>query len=85
MSLALTAGEFVEVLDDDIGIDNDLAIVQDQRRQFLHRIDAGIFIVGRARHDGRRDQFDLVHQPEFDRGNAHLAGEWRGRGECKFH
>jgi hypothetical protein len=23
--------------------------------------------------------------PEFDRGNAYLAGEWRGGGECEFH
>src|SRR4029450_453080 len=77
--------ELVEVFDDDIGIHDDLAIVCYQRRQLLHRVDARIFVVALARRQRGRDQFDLVDQAEFDRDNAHLAGEWRGRGECEFH
>ena len=44
-----------------------------------------IFVIGLARHDGGRHEFDLVDQAEFDRGDAHLAGEWRGGGEGEFH
>src|SRR5205814_5702099 len=79
------AGEVVEVFDDDIGVHDDVAIVCYQRRQFFHGVDARIFVVGLARHHGSGDEFDFVDQAEFDRGNAHLAGEWRGRGERKFH
>src|SRR5437868_6151128 len=79
------AGEVVEVFDDDIGVHDDVAIVCYQRRQFFHGVDARIFVVGLARHHGSGDEFDFVDQAEFDRGNAHLAGEWRGRGECEFH
>src|SRR5712675_468004 len=32
------ASQFVEIFDDDVGIDDDVAIVQDQRRQFFQRI-----------------------------------------------
>src|SRR5438105_7763496 len=52
---------------------------------FFHGVDARIFVVGLARHHGSGDEFDFVDQAKFDRGNAHLAGEWRGRGECEFH
>src|SRR5439155_15505685 len=79
------AGEVVEIFDDDIGVHDDLAIVCYQRRQFFHRVDARIFVVGLARHHGSGEKFDSIDQAEFDRGNAHLAGEWRGRGKCEFH
>ena len=48
------AGEFIEIFDDDIGIENDIAIVEDQHRQFFHRIDQRIFFVELARHHGDR-------------------------------
>ena len=60
----------------------------------LSRISAGsffsglifdIFIVGLARHHGRRHEFDLVDQPKLDRGNADLAGKGRGGREDEFH
>src|SRR5262249_34406256 len=35
--------------------------------------------------DGFGDELDLVDQPEFDRGDAHLAGKGRGGGEGEFH
>src|SRR6266566_2121710 len=80
-----TAGEFVEIFDNDIGIDDDVAIVENKRRQLLQRIHLRIFIVGLARHDGGRNEFYSVDQPKLDRGDAHLAGKGRGGGECEFH
>ena len=79
------AGEFVEIFDDDVGIDDDIAIIQDQRRQLLQRIDFRVFVVWLTRYDGRRNELDLVDQPKLDRGDANLAGERRGRREGKFH
>src|SRR5439155_26417534 len=79
------AGEFIEIFDNDVGIDDDIAILQDQRRQFFQRIQVRIFIVRLARHHGGRDEFDFVDQAELDRGDPHFAGKWRGRGEGEFH
>jgi hypothetical protein len=42
----LAAAEFVEIFNDDVGIENDVAVVEDQDRQFLQRRDARIFVVG---------------------------------------
>src|ERR1700730_9937888 len=77
--------ESIEIFDDDVGIDDDIAIVEDQRRQFFQGRDLRVRVIGLARRDRGRDELDVVDQAEFDRGNAHLAGEWRGGGEGEFH
>ena len=53
------AGEVIEIFDDDIGVENDVAIVWDQHRQLLQRRDLRILVVGRARRHGGGDEFDL--------------------------
>src|SRR5258708_40277752 len=75
------ASEFIEIFDDDVGIDDDTAIVEDQRRQFFQGRDLRVRVIGLARRDRGRDELDVVDQAEFDRGNANLTGAWRGRGE----
>jgi hypothetical protein len=67
------------------GIQDDVAVVGDQHRQFLQRRDARIILVGRARRDGGRNELDLVDQSKLDRRDAHLAGERRGGRESEFH
>src|SRR2546430_10144695 len=79
------AGELVEIFDDDIGIEDDVAIVEDQHRQLLQRRDLRIFFVGLTRRDGRGGEFYSVDQAGLDRGDAHLSGERRGGGEGEFH
>src|SRR5262249_25123604 len=74
-----------EVFDDHIGIDDDIVIVQDQHRQFLQRVDLGIFVVRLARHHCCRRELDSVDPPKLDRGNTNLACKRRGRGEGEFH
>src|SRR6185437_8013934 len=79
------AGEFVEIFNDHIGIDDDIAVVQNQRRQFFQRVDLRIVVVGCSRRQRGRDEFDSVDQAKFDRRNTYLAGKWRGGGVCEFH
>src|SRR3954451_1033907 len=79
------AGHLVEVFDDDVGVQNDIAVIGDQHRQLFQRRDLRIVLVGRARRDGCRRELDLVDQPKLDRGDAHLAGEGRGGGEGELH
>ena len=79
------AGEFVEVFDDDVGIEDDVAIVEDQHRQLLQRRDLRIFLVGLTRRDGRGGEFYSVDQAGLDRGDADFSGERRGGGEGEFH
>ena len=69
------AGEFVEIFDDDVGIEDDVAIVEDQHRQLLQWRDLRIFLIGLTRRDRGGSEFDLVDQAGLDRGDAHLAGE----------
>src|SRR5205807_2884629 len=71
--------------DDDVGVQNHIAVIRDQHRQLLQRRDPRIVLVGLPRCNGRGREFDLVDQPELDRGNAHLAGKGRGGGEGEFH
>src|SRR4029077_17109122 len=79
------ARQFVEIFDDHVGVDDDIAIIKDKRRQRLQRVYFGVFVVRLARDDGRRNEFDLVDQPELDRGDANLAGKRRGGREGEFH
>jgi hypothetical protein len=80
------AGEIVEIFDDDVGIEDDVAIVEDQHRQFLQRIDvARVVIVRSARRHRGGNQFDLVDQSSLDRSNTHLARKRRGGREGQLH
>src|SRR5450631_979439 len=78
-------GELIEIFDDDVGIENDLAIVEDQHRQLFQGRDLRILVIGLSRRDGGREELDTVDQAELDRRDAHLARERRGRGEGEFH
>jgi hypothetical protein len=79
------AGDLVEIFHDHIGIEDNLAIVENEHRQLLHRRDARIFIIRRSRRDRGRHEFDSVDQAELDRRDAHLAGKRRGGREGEFH
>jgi hypothetical protein len=79
------AGEFVEIFNDDVGIEDDIAIVQDQHRQLLQRRDLRIFLVGLTRRDGCGGELDLVDQAGLDRSDADFSRERRGGGEGEFH
>jgi hypothetical protein len=56
----IAAGELVEIFDDDVGIEDRFAGIEDQDRQLLQRRDARILVVRRAGRDGGRNEFDLV-------------------------
>ncbi len=60
----LAAGEFVEIFDDDVGIHDDLAVVEDQRGNLPQRTDVAriFFILGDGNGLDRNHEFDLVDE-----------------------